>query len=73
MVTKKIFNKKWKEFKISPIGIIKQFKILNPSLLSDKSFDDNGNKIDFNQKKEHRVHMQKKQFNKGIINIKLYK
>jgi hypothetical protein len=67
MVTKKIFNKKWKEFKISPIGIIKQFKILNPSLLSDKSFDDNGNKIDFNQKKEHRVHMQKNNLTRALL------
>ena len=49
------------------MGTIKQFMILNSNLLSDKSFDDNGNKIDFNQKKEHRVHMQKNNLTRALL------
>lgn len=73
IMVKKKFNKKLKGYKISPMGTIKQFMILNPNLLSDKSFDDNGNEIDFKQKKRAESSYAKKQFNKSIINIKLYK
>ena len=50
------------------MGTIKQFMILNSNLLSDKSFDDNGNEIDFNQKrKEQRVHMQKNNLTRALL------
>lgn len=68
------FKKKWKEYVNSPIGATEQFMILNPGILNGKSFDENNNEIDFNQKKREEVQYAQKQLikNNNYINLYLY-
>lgn len=68
------FNKKWNEYRANPIGATEQFMILNPNLLSGKSFDNDDNELDFNTlKREEAMYAKKllKRYN-NYINLKLY-
>lgn len=75
IITPKEFNKKWNEFFKNPIGSTEQFMIMNPGLLSGKSFDINGNEIDNTQKKREERNYVTKQLlhNNNYIDLDLYK
>lgn len=73
-ITETLFNKKWNEFRKSPIGGTQQFMILNPGLLSGESYDKDGNKLDFTQGlREETKYMEKwiKQ-NNNFLDLELY-
>jgi GLPGLI family protein len=69
------FNKIWNNFKRNPIGATEQFMNINPGLLNGKSFDNNGNEIDFTQKKREEKNYIEKQMlkNNNYIDLQLYK
>jgi GLPGLI family protein len=69
------FNKKWNEFVKNPLGQTEQFMIMNPGLLSGKSFDINGNEIDQTQKKreEKKDVIRHLSENNNFINLNLYR
>ncbi len=74
-ITSLQFNKKWNTFRKHPLGATEQFMIMNPGLLSGKSFDNNGNEIDMTQRKREEQKYAEKQLmqNNNYINLKLYK
>lgn len=69
------FNKIWNNFKRNPMGATEQFMNINPGLLNGKSFDKNGNEIDFTQKKrEEKKYIEKQMLkNNNYIDLQLYK
>lgn len=69
------FNKIWNNFKRNPMGATEQFMNINPGLLNGKSFDKNGNEIDFTQKKrEEKKYIEKQMIkNNNYIDLQLYK
>nr|WP_314494638.1 GLPGLI family protein [uncultured Chryseobacterium sp.] len=69
------FNKIWNNFKRNPMGATEQFMNINPGLLNGKSFDNNGNEIDFTQKKrEEKKYIQTQMLkNNNYIDLQLYK
>ena len=57
------------------MGATEQFMNINPGLLNGKSFDNNGNEIDFTQKKrEEKKYVEKQMLkNNNYIDLQLYK
>ena len=74
-ISESLFNKKWNEFRKSPIGGTEQFMILNPGLLNGESFDKDGNKVDFTQGlREEKKYMEKWiKKNNNFLDLELYK
>ncbi|MEN2436548.1 GLPGLI family protein [Weeksellaceae bacterium A-14] len=69
------FNSKWNTFRKHPVGATEQFMIMNPGLLSGKSFDNNGNEIDMTQKKREEQKYAEMQLihNNNFLDLHLYK
>ena len=69
------FNKKWNIYRNNPIGGTEQFMIINPGLLSGKSFDAHGNEMDMTQAKREELNYAKRLIAdvNNYLDLELYK
>lgn len=74
-ITFKQFNKKWNIFIKNPLGATEQFMIMNPGVLSGKSFDNTGNEIDVTQRnrEEQKYVIKHLKQNNNYLDLDLYK
>lgn len=74
-VNRKQFNKKWNDFRKNPISSNEQFLLMNPQIISFKSYDENGNEIDANTFKRAGIEKARKNLvkNNNFLDLALYK
>ncbi|QOW09847.1 GLPGLI family protein [Kaistella flava (ex Peng et al. 2021)] len=74
-ITRSQFNKKWNIYRNNPIGGTEQFMIMNPGLLSGKSFDAHGNEMDLTQAKREELNYAKRLIGdvNNYLDLELYK
>ena len=74
-VTRKQFNKKWNEFRKSPIGMNEQYSLMTPSAFGFKIYDANGKQLDLNEYRKTEREKTKKKLakNNNFLDLELYK
>lgn len=74
-VSRKQFNKKWREFRKAPVGMNEQFSLMNPSISGFRIYDAEGKELDLNEYRKAERERAKKNItkNNNFLDLDLYK